>query len=62
MTTDQKEDLQWGAWIIGGIAVGIVMLVVLCGGCITVRNEGSGSVTINKHISTDASIPASVIP
>jgi hypothetical protein len=62
MTTDQKDDLQWGDWVLIGIAVGTVALFLLCGGCITVRNEGSGSVIVTKTITSDASIPASVIP
>jgi hypothetical protein len=62
MATEQKDNMRFGDWVLIGIAVGTVALFLMCGGCITVRNEGSGSVTINKHISTDASIPASVIP
>lgn len=38
------------------------LALLLCGGCITVRNEGSGTVIVTKTITSDASIPASVIP
>ena len=46
--------------------VALVGVAILAGGCstITVRNTGSGTVNVHQTrvVSTDASIPASVIP
>ena len=55
----KQEELHFGDWVLIGILIGTVLLA---GGCITVRNEGSGSVIVTKTITSDASIPASVIP
>jgi hypothetical protein len=44
-----------------GIMLVIAVLWWACA-CISVRNSGSGTVNVHKHVSTDASIPASVIP
>jgi hypothetical protein len=47
-------------------AITILAVVLYCTGCIstTIRNDGSGTVNVfvEKRISTDASIPASIIP
>ena len=43
-------------------AVVAILAALLAGGCITVRNEGSGSVIVTKTITSDASIPASMLP
>ena len=43
-------------------AIVAILLAMLAGGCITVRNEGSGSVIVTKTITSDASIPASMLP
>jgi hypothetical protein len=48
------------------MAITILAVVLYCTGCIstTIRNDGSGTVNVfvEKRISTDASIPASIIP
>ena len=59
----KQDELPFGDWVLIGILIGTVLLA---GGCIstTIKNANGGTVnvTVTKTITSDASIPASVIP
>lgn len=66
MNQDAKEQAtgEWTMATIVGFFVATILLVA-CGCCsITVRTSGNGSVSVHQTrvVSTDATIPASVIP